>query len=103
MQIPLFQYSAKSRARKTDPDTSKAAASEIADKITMLQAEVMEFAQFRTPFGFTDWELCNHFSNHGSTYRTRRAELTAKGKIKDSGHRRTLPSGRKAIVWVVNE
>ena len=36
-----------------------------------------------------------------SGIRTRRSELVHAGYVRDSGHRATLPTGRKAIVWEI--
>jgi hypothetical protein len=38
-----------------------------------------------------------------SGLRTRRKELTGKGRLRDSGARVRLDSGRLAIEWVVNQ
>lgn len=92
-------YEAHKLVRSTDPDTSKMAAEEILDRVTDLQDKVLLYAWFRGSLGFTDEDMNEHFAARSSTYRTRRAELTAKGKIIDSGLRRTLQSGRKGIVW----
>jgi hypothetical protein len=43
--------------------------------------------------------LGNAFHNNGSTYRSRRAELTKSGMIVPTEQRRKMPSGRNAVVW----
>jgi hypothetical protein len=48
--------------------------------------------------GMTDFELEEIFGNHGSTYRTRRSELTEQGLIIDTGRTR-VQRGRNRIVW----
>jgi hypothetical protein len=53
--------------------------------------------------GFTDVDMCSYFQNNGSTYRTRRSELVDKGLIVDTGERMTLPSKRRAIIWMLEE
>lgn len=89
-------------ARTTDPQTSIDAALLIEPRRPALRTEVLRFARHR-PDGFTDYDLGRWFGNHGSSYRTRRAELTREGLIVPTGERRTLPSGRKAIVWRIKE
>lgn len=86
--------------RRHDPDTSKEAAASIKGERTRYQEEVLGFALFKGAEGFTDEQLSSWFLCTGSTYRTRRAELTAKGMIVPSGRRARLKSGRHAVVWV---
>lgn len=86
--------------RAADPDTSREAAEAIASKRTRIQAEVEEYARRCGERGFTDMGLSDFFGTAGSTYRTRRAELTARGVIVDSGWRSMADSGRRMIVWV---
>jgi hypothetical protein len=68
--------------------------------LTDIQNAVLAYAK-QNPSGFTDDEMNRHFQSYGSTYRTRRAELTAKNLIVDSGKLARLPSGRNATVWVL--
>lgn len=86
--------------RVHDPDTSREAAASIAEKRTKLQGMVEEYAKRIGPVGFTDQQLSDFFGTAGSTYRTRRAELTDRGTIVDSGFRSPADSGRRMIVWV---
>lgn len=86
--------------RKHDPETSREAAESIVDELTSLQEEVLAYAKDRGPLGFTDHELNMHFHCFGSTYRSRRSELTRLGKIVPTASRRKMPSGRNAIVWL---
>lgn len=83
-----------------DPDTSREAAAAIADKRSKIQALVEGYARKVGPTGFTDQNLSDFFGTGGSTYRTRRAELTTRGVIVDSGFRSVADSGRRMIVWV---
>jgi len=91
---------ARTLHRRTDPDTSREAAERIAASRTALQARILSFAKAAGGLGFTDLALGDHFANHGSTYRSRRAELTKAGEIVDSGHRSVSDNGRRMIVWV---
>lgn len=94
---------ARTRARRADPETSFEAAHSVSDRVSKLQADVLAFAKRAGREGFTDVELNSHFHHTGSTYRTRRSELTEAGKIVDSTIRRTYNSGRRHIVWCLAE
>jgi hypothetical protein len=82
-----------------DPETSREAAESVADKLGKLQDIVLCYAIGRASDGFTDEMLSEWFGCRGSTYRTRRAELTAKGLIVPTRRRARLASGRHAVVW----
>jgi len=96
--------------RSTDPITSREAVASISDRITAIQAVVLEWAKMR-PFGlgFTDRELVMDIAglvHSPSTLRTRRSELTAKGLIRHKLGPDSLPlyrthgtSKRRHIVW----
>jgi hypothetical protein len=86
--------------RRDSRATSIEAAESILPSLTDIQNAVLAYAK-QKPTGFTDDEMNRHFQSYGSTYRTRRAELTAKNLIVDSGKLTRLPSGRNATVWVL--
>lgn len=86
--------------RKADPETSLAAAKKIIPKMNDLHREVMEKFSGAGDIGLTDYELEETLNNHGSTYRTRRAELVELRMIRDSGTKRKI-NGRDRIVWVL--
>jgi hypothetical protein len=93
----------RNHARATDPDTSQAAAESVADSVTLVQRRILQIHSER-PEGLTDEELTDlYIETYGptgeSSIRSRRHDLTAKGKFEDSGLRRELRSGRKGIVW----
>jgi hypothetical protein len=88
--------------RRESRATSIEAAESIVPALNALQDAVLAYAKLR-PTGFTDDEMNRYFLNYGSTYRTRRAELTAKNLIVDSGKLARLPSGRNATVWILTE
>jgi hypothetical protein len=101
----LFDHAEKAEAyklhRKDDPETSRDAAAAVAKKLTQIQEEVLAYALKRADLGFTDEQLTQAFYAQGrSTYRTRRAELTARGLIVDSGRRRVNGPGRRHTVWI---
>jgi len=86
--------------RRESRQTSIDAAESIVPSLTDIQNAVLQYAN-TMPTGFTDDQMNRHFQTYGSTYRTRRAELTAKNLIVDSGKLARLPSGRNATVWVL--
>ena len=86
-------------ARRGDPDTSRDAARETSKRLRKLHREVLQFA-FERGTGFTDDQLSAFFGTHSSTYRTRRAELTARGYFEDTGER-VGEIGRRHIVWAL--
>jgi hypothetical protein len=88
-------------ARNTDPDTSHEAAAAVTPGLRELQIVVARHAKRCGERGFTDLEMEEALGDSGSTYRTRRSELTARNVILDSGRRRTHgESGRQRIVWL---
>ncbi len=96
-----LSYSPGSLYRKGDPATSRAAAISVLDTLPAIQQAVYAYAYAQGFHGFTDDEMMQHFQSTRSTYRTRRAELTRAGLIVDTGLTRTLPTGRKAIIWAM--
>jgi hypothetical protein len=72
----------------------------IATTMSDPQKTVLDFIRSRGASGCTDLDIQRRFGNHGSTYRTRRAELTALGLVRDSGVRVVQDKGRR-IVWVL--
>jgi hypothetical protein len=61
---------------------------------------VLEALKQAGPTGLTDRELDRRLNCISSRYRTRRAELTAKGLVLDTGTTRTHGSNRRHIVWI---
>jgi len=87
--------------RRHDHDTSIEAAIAIAPKLNEIQQQVLAFAR-NQPDGFTDVDLNKFFNCTGSTFRTRRAELVAKGLIINSWKRERI-HGRSHIVWILKD
>ncbi len=88
-------------ARSTDPDTSHEAARSVG-KIRESQQAI--FAFLREYGAHTDeeiWETFEHSGISPSGARTRRSELVTMGLVRDSGQRKRLQTGRRAIVWEV--
>jgi hypothetical protein len=98
-QADLFEP--HTRARPLDPDTSHAAAERIQYRMSPLRLKVLGHFRSIYPQSITDLDLQAHFDNHGSTYRTRRAELTEMGLIRDTGLRR-WQDGSHRVLWVAS-
>jgi hypothetical protein len=93
----------RNHVRPTDPDTSQAAAKSVVDSLTLVQQRILEI-HGEHPDGLTDEELTElyilSFGYAGeSSIRSRRHDLTTKGRFEDTGLRRELRSGRNGIVW----
>jgi len=89
-------------ARTTDPETSHDAAASIrSERIRASQVAVLD--TFRQHGPLTQEELVTRYARapmqSDSGLRTRASELVALGKLVDTGKRRKLKSGRKAIIW----
>lgn len=97
LQPDLFD--AHTRARGGDPDTSHVAAERIQSRINTLQQRVLQHFRSIYPNAITDLDLETHFGDHGSTYRTRRAELVELGLIRDTGLRR-FQRRHHRVLWV---
>ena len=91
----------RAHARRTDPGTSHQAAEAVTPGLNAIQRIVEAFARSR-PDGFLDVELIEATPDLGqSTLRTRRAELTARNVVLDSGRRRK-PDGATTphTIWI---
>lgn len=86
-QIPLLDLPDVARARRTDPDTSHAAAERVTPDLSKLQQLTLGAIKVYGPL--IDRKLVTIMTaKHGrtdSTWRTRRAELVAKGYVKAVG------------------
>lgn len=90
-------------ARLTDPATSHEAAESVSNV-----SETQKYILKALNHPRTDPDLAEAYLNLKgapkaslSGIRSRRAELVAKGLVKDTGDRVKLESGRRAIVWAV--
>lgn len=89
----------EARARRRDPETSREAARSV-ENIWESQRTILELLQRRG--ASTDEEIFMLVSGMSpSGARTRRSELVKMGLVRDSGQRRKLSTGRRAIVWEV--
>lgn len=98
-------------ARRTDPDTSHAAAASV-DNISRKQAAVLAIlgegpltdAALVAVYGARSAvDPVTYPPQSTSGIRTRRSELVDKQRVRDSGARVTLPTGRHAILWEVGQ
>lgn len=97
----LFAIPDRAHARRTDPETSHAAAKVVDPHLQQIRDRVAFFARQCGEIGFIDEELSAKFgAEASSSYRTRRNELTVAGEIVDSGRKKKNGSGRDCIVWV---
>ena len=101
--IPITR---RTHARRSDPSTSHEAARSVEGKLTLTQQEVLNL--FRTYERLTDKELVYVASQSGirqapSGLRTRRRELADALFVVNSGHKVLLPTGRRAIEWVITD
>lgn len=92
------------RARLTDPATSHAAAASVnRAELPYVKRSILTIMALDGPL--TDDELWDIWQARMTTQispsglRTRRRELLDDGLVRDTGERRTLPTGRSAIVW----
>lgn len=85
-------------ARRSDPGTSWEAAESVTG-IRESQAEVL--ALFREHGPMTDEEARARYRGRQSVsgFRTRRSELVDRGLVRDTGERRRMTTGRRAVVW----
>ena len=102
------------RYRPDDRDTSREAAASIYPYLNQLQGEVLDCLIQFGEHGCTDEVLTEYYwsrFSHGprgsrpssSTIRTRRSELESLGRVKSTGEKRELRSGRKGHVWVAKQ
>lgn len=77
-------------------ETSRAAADDVAQKAPLLREKVLS-ALRKVPM--TADECADHLGIDKLSIRPRCSELSAMGKIVDTGDRRLNASGKRAVVW----
>ena len=97
------------RARRSDPGTSHAAAASVRELTVKQRAVRTVFRRYASLGGLTDEQLAAKYDyevrmaglpeQSASGLRTRRAELVRRGDLVDTGRKRTMSTGRQAIVW----
>jgi hypothetical protein len=102
-QLGLFSTEPRAHARRTDPETSKAAADAVSG---IRKSQEYILGLFRRFGPMTDERLahrvsecCTNMRFSPSGIRTRRSELVTLGLVKFSGRRETISTGREARVW----
>ena len=91
-------------ARNGDPETSHDAAASLSpDTIRLSQQRVLDYLYRWGPLTDTELVAALNGEQSPSGIRTRRRELADLGFVQDSGQRATLKSGRKAILWSIDE
>ncbi|MFA4972932.1 MAG: hypothetical protein WC683_09980 [bacterium] len=83
--------------------TSVEAAESIDHTRTGGRACLLRFLLDQANHGATDEEMQTATGMNPSTQRPRRCELVEMGKVRDSSNTRPTKSGRKAVVWVLNQ
>jgi hypothetical protein len=95
-------------ARITDPETSHEAAKSVSKLRDMYDTMIVAFETlgpmndeqliklWRVGVNELGWRSASE-----SGIRSRRSELVAQGKLKDSGKRQKMQSGRLSIVWEI--
>lgn len=108
--MSLFDVDVEPRAhaRHSDPHTSHEAAKTVRG-ITESQERILEIITYFGPL--SDETIAVHYARMAdlnrwklmspSGLRSRRAELVAQGKVRDSGRRGTTASGRATTIWEV--
>ncbi len=92
-------YALNKLTRRSNPETSHMAANRVFPHLSNIQERVLVFIK-NCPQGVTDLEISLYFEDDGrSTYRTRRAELVAMGRVRDSG-RTIKQAGSRRTIWV---
>ncbi len=82
-------------------DTSREAAERIEPKKFSLKRKVLE--HFRLVRECTDEQGMDALEMNPSTYRPRRIELWHSGHLRDSGRTALTKSGRRAVLWQIND
>lgn len=95
----------RAHARRSDPETSHAAAASISEE-RLRDSQRVVLALFDARRRLHDEALLRAQPSADSVpkqspsgYRTRRRELVDLGYLRDSGDRTVLPSGRQSIIW----
>lgn len=97
--LTLFDQSPHPRHRRTDPDTSRAAAA--CQQPSALEAEIVNtFRLHRPHIGLTDDQLCRLLPDrYAPTVKTARSRLAKRGVLVDTGQRQRSNRGRDMAVW----
>lgn len=86
-------------ARRSDPDTSHAAARDARAGAASVRARCLVALRNAGERGLTDFELADEVGSQQTSAGRRRKDLVDLGLVEDSKERRPAPSGSDAIVW----
>lgn len=96
--LTLFDQSPHPRHRRSDPDTSRAAAA--VQRCSELEGEIRSIFGWHGGRGLTDDELCRLLPDrYPPTVKTARSRLAKRGVLYDTGQRRRSQRGRDMAVW----
>jgi uncharacterized membrane protein len=98
-QLSIFDAPVIPKARRTDPATSREAASKVAGRVSDLEAIVLD-ALRAAPAGLTTWEIAEATGLSLVTVSPRCKPLERKGLVRREG-RRVNRNGCSSTVWVV--
>lgn len=96
--LRLFNDDFEPVARRTDPDTSWAAAEDASLNADTHRARVLAALRAH-PDGLTDFELGDLLGLQQTSAGKRRGELRDIGLVVNAGCKRPAPSGSMSIVW----
>ncbi len=82
-------------------ETSREAAERIEPRRNTLRRKVLDY--FKIERECTDEQGMEALEMNPSTYRPRRGELVDSGHLRDSGRTALTKSGRRAVLWEINE
>jgi len=96
--VPSRWLTPTPNARRTDPDTSHAAAARSTTRAGADRDLVLRVLADH-PAGLTDFELAAHAGRQQTSLGVRRGELRDSGLVESAGVTRPSPSGSAAQVW----
>lgn len=98
--LPQLELPFRTFAPFSEPGTSREAAAAIRPHAAGMEAAVLDAIRSAGAAGLCDHEIEAATGYIHQTASARRRGLVLKGLVRDSGQRRSTPSGRAARVWV---
>jgi predicted ArsR family transcriptional regulator len=95
-----IDFSAAAHRRRSDPDTSRAAARSMVGSVDSLLQRIVQAFRDRGPMTRTEVAAIVGLSDYQASKRI--SDLKNVAAIVDTGERRPGPSGRAQIVWRVS-
>lgn len=90
-------YAINKLTRRDNPETSYQAANRVFPHLSNIQERVLVYFH-NCPNGSTDLSMQEYFEDDSATFRSRRAELVAMGRLRNSG-RVVKQAGSRRTVW----